>query len=206
MRFLARRYDTHELAVVKSTASGFCALRSVAPQQVTTTPVPWVAPGLVDIQVNGYGGQEFSSLDLTPEQVATIVRQHFAFGVTRFCPTLTTQSFECSPTACGRSTGRARDSPTSRGPSPAFTSKDRTSRPKMARGAHPQEHCRRPDWEEFQRLQDAAGGRIGILTMSAEFDESADFIAQVVTSGVTSPSVTPGPRRADSRGGRRRAR
>jgi N-acetylglucosamine-6-phosphate deacetylase len=42
--------------------------------------------------VNGYGGQEFSSTLLTVEKVAGIVRQHYAFGVTGICPTLTTQS------------------------------------------------------------------------------------------------------------------
>jgi N-acetylglucosamine-6-phosphate deacetylase len=53
-----------------------------------------------------------------------------------------------------------------------------------ARGAHPKEHCRRPDWDMFQRLQEAAGGRIRILTMSVEFDEAPDFIARVAATGV----------------------
>jgi N-acetylglucosamine-6-phosphate deacetylase len=52
------------------------------------------------------------------------------------------------------------------------------------RGAHPKEHCQRPDFAAFQRLQEAAGGRIRILTMSCEFDESAEFIARVTASGV----------------------
>jgi len=186
MQFLARRYDTHELAVVEIHGERILRVRSAASQQATTSPVPWVAPGLVDIQVNGYGGQEFSSLELTPERVATIVRRHFAFGVTQLCPTLTTQSFEML--AHGM---RAIDAACQSWPDveravagihlegPYFSTED------GPRGAHPKEHCRRPDWEEFQRLQEAAGGRIVVLTMSPEFDESAEFIAHVVASGVT---------------------
>ena len=33
------------------------------------SPLPWLAPGLIDIQVNGYGGQEFSSAELTVDKV-----------------------------------------------------------------------------------------------------------------------------------------
>ncbi len=146
--------------------------------------LPWVAPGLVDIQVNGYGGQEFSSLALTPEKVAAIVRKHFSFGVTRLCPTLTTQSFsvlahgmQAIDAACRQWPDVARAVAGIHLEGPYFSTED------GPRGAHPAEHCRRPDWDEFQRLQEAAGGRIVILTMSPEFDEAADFIARVVASG-----------------------
>jgi N-acetylglucosamine-6-phosphate deacetylase len=54
-----------------------------------------------------------------------------------------------------------------------------------ARGAHPVEHCRRPDWDEFQRLQEAAGGLIAILTMSPEFDDAPEFISRATAAGVT---------------------
>ena len=52
------------------------------------------------------------------------------------------------------------------------------------RGAHPKRYCRKPDWEEFQRLQAAAGGRIRILTMSPECEHAAAFIRRVSASGV----------------------
>src|SRR5262245_26671485 len=56
--------------------------------------LPWVAPGFVDIQWNGYGGQEFSSSGLTAEQVTAIAARQADFGVTQFCPTVTTASRE----------------------------------------------------------------------------------------------------------------
>jgi len=52
------------------------------------------------------------------------------------------------------------------------------------RGVHPREYCRRPDWDEFRRLQEAAGGRIRILTMAVEFHQAPGFIEQVAASGV----------------------
>jgi N-acetylglucosamine-6-phosphate deacetylase len=146
--------------------------------------VPWVAPGFVDVQVNGWRGQEFSSLDLTPELVARITRDHDPFGVTGYCPTLTTQSFDCLAhglrtiaRACETMPDIARRVAGVHVEGPYFSTED------GARGAHPQEHCRRPDWDEFRRLQDAAGGRIRILTMSVEFDEAPEFVARVVESG-----------------------
>ena len=48
----------------------------------------------------------------------------------------------------------------------------------------PRQHVRPPDVEEFQRLQDAAGGRIRILTMSPEYAGAPQFIARVAASGV----------------------
>ncbi len=67
-----------------------CAAKST---QAADT-LPWLAPGFIDIQSNGYGGQEFSSAELTVDKVAAIAAQQAAFGVTGFCPTVTTASFE----------------------------------------------------------------------------------------------------------------
>src|SRR5688572_12800110 len=57
---------------------------------VTIDSLPWIAPGLVDLQSNGHGGQEFSSPELTVEHVERIAKQQATFGVTQFLPTITT--------------------------------------------------------------------------------------------------------------------
>jgi N-acetylglucosamine-6-phosphate deacetylase len=187
MELLGRRYDTG-LPIRVETDSGRIVRISAAHAADKGPPVdqwPWLAPGLIDLQLNGYGGQEFSSADLTPEKVEPIVRAMQRFGVTRLCPTLTTESFEvlqhalrAVADACDRSTDLARRIPGIHLEGPYITSDD------GARGAHPKRHCRRPDWDEFQRLQEAAGGRIRILTVSPEFDESIPFIRRVAQSGV----------------------
>jgi len=147
--------------------------------------MPWLAPGLVDVQSNGYGGQEFSSLELTPEKVADIAGHQASFGVTQFCPTVTTAARETIEhalrtidAACRRwaevdycVAGIHLEGPyisTEEGP----------------RGAHPLAHCRPPDWQEFEAFQSAAGGRIRIVTLAAEYAESPDFIARATASGV----------------------
>ena len=52
------------------------------------------------------------------------------------------------------------------------------------RGAHPREHVRAPDWDEFQRLQDAAGGHIRLVTLAPEHDGALEFIEKLVRAGL----------------------
>lgn len=52
------------------------------------------------------------------------------------------------------------------------------------RGAHPAELMRDPDWREFQRLQDAAGGAIRLVTLAPERPGSDEFISNATRSGV----------------------
>lgn len=146
--------------------------------------LPWVAPGLVDVQVNGYGGQEFSSRELTAEKVAQIVHRHESFGVTALCPTVTTDSFDVMAHGVGAIAEAAASADLERQICGIHVEGPYFSKEDGPRGAHPLEHCRPPDWDEFQRLQQAANGRIRVLTMSPEFDGAPDFIARVVASGV----------------------
>ena len=52
------------------------------------------------------------------------------------------------------------------------------------RGAHPGEYMRAPDLAAFQRLQEAAGGNIRLLTLAPEWLGSAEFIGAVTAQGV----------------------
>lgn len=184
MKLKARRFDTGDVAELELTGDRIVSVRSVPPQNGTAR-LPWVAPGLVDIQVNGYDGQEFSSPSIEPYHVANIVRRHFAFGVTRMCPTLTTQSpdvlkhgLRAIANACEQWPEIGRRVPGIHLEGPFISSED------GPRGAHPVAHCRPPDWQMFQEFQVAAKGRIKILTMSVEFAEAPDVIAKVTASGV----------------------
>lgn len=185
MQFLARRFDNREAVRIEIADGRLASLTAVDERDPAHASLPWVSPGWIDLQVNGYRGQEFSSKQLTPEKVATIVREHWAFGVTALCPTLTTQSFECLvhgmqaiDFACNNSPDIARSAPGIHLEGPYFDPED------GPRGAHPREHCRRPTWDEFQHLQEAAGGRIRLLTMSPHFEEAPAFINRVTASGV----------------------
>src|SRR5215813_11142795 len=52
-----------------------------------------VAPGLIDIQINGYDGVDFNDPDTGAERIAAAARKLWRTGVTAFCPTIITESF-----------------------------------------------------------------------------------------------------------------
>jgi len=185
MQLLGRRYDTGQPVRLEIAQGRIARVTPCGSESQQAEDWPWIAPGLIDVQVNGYGGPEFSSPDLTPEKVLQVARAMDRFGVTRFCPTLTTERFEVLRhalrtivSACESSPQVARRIAAVHLEGPYISTED------GARGAHPSEHCRQPDWDEFQRLQEAAEGRIGILTMAVEFEGAAAFIERVANSGV----------------------
>ena len=185
MQLLGRRYDTGAAVRLDIEAGKIARLTPCSPAADDASRLPWLAPGLIDLQFNGYGGQEFSAPDITPEKVAQITQTLARFGVTRFCPTLTTQrsdvlqhALRAVAAACEASRAVARSVVGIHLEGPYI------SRDDGVRGAHPREHCRPPDWDEFQRFQEAAGGRICLLTMSVEFDSAAAFISRAAQSGM----------------------
>jgi N-acetylglucosamine-6-phosphate deacetylase len=52
------------------------------------------------------------------------------------------------------------------------------------RGAHPVEHVRPPDTEEFKRWQEAADGNIRLVTISPEWEGTPAYITNLIRSGV----------------------
>jgi N-acetylglucosamine-6-phosphate deacetylase len=185
MQIIGRHFETAEPVVVDTAGGAVKQVRSVPPEQAAG-PLPWIAPGFVDVQVNGYGGQELTDPKLAVEHVEKVSRSMDACGVTQYCPTVTTQSFEVLEHSL-RTIRRAYEKSAAvkmrvagiHLEGPYISSED------GPRGAHPREHCRPPDWEEFRRLQDAAGGLIRILTLSPEYAGAAAFISQATESGVT---------------------
>lgn len=179
---VARRYDT--LRVVEMETLGG-RIASIRPRDEVADKLPIVAPGLVDLQINGFGGIEFNDPQLTMEKVKKVAFSQDAFGVTAFLATCTTDSHDVLKHGLATIAGAiANDRAVAaricgihlEGP---FISPD-----DGPRGAHPRQHVRPPDWDEFQRLQEAACGQIKLLTVSAEYDHSAEFVRQVAKSGV----------------------
>src|SRR5437868_13313701 len=50
----------------------------------------WLAPGFIDIQVNGFAGVDYNSPVAAHEEIARSIRVMFSTGVTRFFPTVIT--------------------------------------------------------------------------------------------------------------------
>lgn len=147
--------------------------------------LPWIAPALWDLQVNGCLGISFSDPGLTVEQVRAVCEFVRRDGVGRFCPTLITASSEAM--LHGVSTIAAACAADPRVDAmvlgihlegPAISSLD------GYRGAHPLEHVRDPDWAEFERLQDASGERVVLVTLAPEREGAIEFIRWATDTGV----------------------
>lgn len=148
--------------------------------------LPIIGPGLVDLQINGYAGDDFNSLPFSTDLVVKASRALWREGVTSYYPTIITNSPEAIEEAAGiiarACDGDARTNRMIAGihvEGPFISPED------GARGAHSADYVRAPDWEMFERWQRAAGGRIRILTLSPEWPDSAEFIAKCSASGVT---------------------
>lgn len=148
--------------------------------------LPWVAPSLFDTQINGCHGISFNSESLTEDGVRRVVEVCRSHGIGQFFPTLVTNSFEALHhgfdtlrRACEVDPLIARTVPGFHLEGPYLSPED------GPRGAHPRSHIRRPDWNEFERLQDAAGGRIRLVTLSPEYDESLELIERLTKLGLT---------------------
>jgi N-acetylglucosamine-6-phosphate deacetylase len=147
---------------------------------------PFVAPALFDLQINGRGGTWFGKAGITPSEILGVFAEQFRFGVTRICPTVITNSFDvlhgalsALRSACEQERWAAQMAPGLHLEGPYISGED------GPRGAHPREHVRPPDWKEFEKLQQAAGGRIRLVTLAPELPGATDFIRRAVASGVT---------------------
>jgi len=188
MQIIGRRYDTSEPVAVEVRDGVIAAIGAAPPDSVGASGgenLPWIAPGFVDLQVNGYGGDDFTSGALTASQVAAIGKRLDAGGVTAYCPTVTTHSFEVQAHAMRTIAAACRSMPEVACRVAGIHLEGPYISPEDGpRGAHPRAHCRPPDWDEFRRLQDAAEGAIRIVTLAPECDGACDFIARVADSGV----------------------
>jgi len=143
-----------------------------------------IAPGWIDLQVNGYAGVDYNSATSTHEQISDSIRAMFASGVTRFFPTVITGSPD-NMAAAVRHLANAKESIANGSAMEAFHLEGPYISPDDGpRGAHPARWVRPPDLEEFRRLQDAARGNIRLVTLSPEWPQAPRFIEAIVQQGV----------------------
>jgi N-acetylglucosamine-6-phosphate deacetylase len=144
-----------------------------------------VAPGLIDIQINGYDGVDFNDPNTGAEQIAAAARKLWRTGVTAFCPTIITDSFDHISKCISNLIRTVDKSPEfARAMIGIHVEGPFISPEDGPRGAHPKRHTRAPDWDEFQRWQDAARGRIRIVTLSPEWPGAIEFIEHAAATGV----------------------
>src|SRR5438552_2886259 len=71
---------------------GDSVISHVDPVLEATDNASWIAPGFVDLQVNGFAGVDYNSADTPVEEIGRSIRAIFSTGVTRFFPTVITGS------------------------------------------------------------------------------------------------------------------
>jgi N-acetylglucosamine-6-phosphate deacetylase len=178
---VARRYDTLRPIALEIEGGRICRIAPTVEQP----NLPLAAPGLVDLQINGFGGIEFNDRELTIEKVRQVARSQDRFGVTSFLATCTTDGHDVLKHAHATIARAIRELPEVATRVPGIHLEGPFISPEDGpRGAHPKPHVRLPDWDEFCKLQDAAEGRIKLLTISPEYDNSPDVIRRVANSGV----------------------
>ena len=138
----------------------------------------WIAPGLVDLQVNGAMGVDLSSTPDPAAAVAEVARALVRYGVTSFCPTIVTSPVEAIlerlPALAPRDHPRGARSLGAHVEGPFISPK--------APGVHDPRHIRRPSRTEIARWL-AAAPPPAIVTLAPELDGAAEAIGQLRAAG-----------------------
>ena len=144
----------------------------------------WIAPGFIDLQVNGFAGVDYNSPSAPIEEMGRSIRVMFSTGVTRFFPTVITGAPDDMLGAL-RNLARAKETLPEGAAMEAFHVEGPHISPEDGpRGAHPKRWVRPPDLNEFRRWQDAAQGHIRLVTLSPEWPQSSHYIEQLAREGV----------------------
>lgn len=144
----------------------------------------WIAPGLIDIQVNGFSGVDYNSPATPLDEIARSIEVQRASGVTRLLPTVITGSHDNIRDSLAN-LARARRELDGGEAFVGFHLEGPWISPEDGpRGAHPREHVRAATLEEFERFQEAAEGNIRLLTLAPEVPGAVDVIDKLVERGV----------------------
>jgi len=143
-----------------------------------------LAPGFIDVQVNGFAGVDYNNPAEPHERIAASLDVMFSTGVTRLFPTVITGSPDNMLNAA-RNLAQARKSlPRGRAMEAIHMEGPHISPEDGPRGAHPRQWTRPPDVDEFRRWQDATEGAIRLVTMSPEWPGSTHYIEYLTGHGV----------------------
>jgi N-acetylglucosamine-6-phosphate deacetylase len=146
--------------------------------------LPFIAPGFIDLQVNGFAGVDYCAPDASPEAIGLSLRRLFATGVTRIYPTVITGTAGNMAGAL-RNLANAKESMSEGAAMEGFhVEGPHISADDGPRGAHPRHCVRPPDIEEYRRWQEAAQGHVRLVTIAPEWPGSTAYIERLVSEGV----------------------
>ncbi len=146
----------------------------------------YIAPGLIDSQVNGFQGVSFSfgGGELTREGVQKATEALWKNGVTTYLPTLTTNSHDLLVKNFSI-LAKARHDESLLGSIPGFHLEGPYISPDDGyRGAHSKQYVRKPDWDEFMEFYQASEEGIVVVTIAPETEGALDFIKKCTEKGI----------------------
>tara|TARA_Y100001970_G_scaffold275440_1_gene376666 strand:+ start:997 stop:2058 length:1062 start_codon:yes stop_codon:yes gene_type:complete len=142
-------------------------------------------PGLVDLQVNGFGGVDFNSPDLTPEKLQKSLEAMLTTGVSTCLPTIITASEENMKNCLSNLENSRESIPLAKSMIAGYHLEGPfISKLEGFSGCHPIQHISEIDYEMFLRLQEAAEGKILMITLAPELEGSIEFIEKVVSEEI----------------------
>ncbi|MCF6270084.1 MAG: amidohydrolase family protein [Melioribacteraceae bacterium] len=144
----------------------------------------FIAPGFIDIQVNGYINKSFNSPGLTVNEVNEATRALWKTGVTTYFPTLITNP-QKTLVDNFKVLALASNEPETGLSIPGFHLEGPYISPVDGyRGAHSLEDVRSPNWDEFLELKNAADDKILLVTIAPEVDGAESFIKNCVQENI----------------------
>ena len=154
-------------------------------RKIASRETYYLSAGLVDLQVNGFGGIDLNDASLTPARLHKLAQHLASLGVTTFLPTLITASERDIVARLETIAAARREFPLLEWMVPFVHIEGPSISPTDGpRGAHPREHVRVPDLAEFDRWQAVSGNLVGMVTLSPHDDQAPAYIAAVAARGV----------------------
>jgi len=141
--------------------------------------------GYFDLQVNGYGGVDFNSDDLTSEEFERTLAALARDGVEQLLPTIITDTIEVMCRRIRRvaelreRSPRAKDMVAGLHVEGPFINEN-----EGYRGAHPRDAIGPANLDEMKRLLEAADGLVKLVTLAPERDREFACVDFLVKSGV----------------------
>ncbi len=140
--------------------------------------------GFIDLQVNGFGGVNFSSVELNEADIDSCTAALVARGTLAFCPTVITSAPEVYRHALPVLV-RAMRKPEGQARLLGIHLEGPFISPVVgAVGAHPPEHVRPPSLQAFDELYRLSEGRVALLTVAPELPGAIELIRHAAGLGV----------------------
>jgi N-acetylglucosamine-6-phosphate deacetylase len=160
-------------------------IAAIEPTDLALTSGPYLAAGLIDLQVNGFRGLDLNDGMVTPARVAALTQMMTGLGVTTYLPTLITVSRASLLSSLATIAAARQQYPLCARMIPFVHVEGPFLAPEDGpRGAHPREHVRSPDLDEVAEWQRVSGGLVGKITLSPHHDQVSNFIRALVGQGI----------------------